>query len=250
MKNPRVPAASVPLLLTLAALPLGLRAPAARAQPPNSPPPAPIQDSRHFQETLVIGARLGTLGLGVDAVVSVTETFAVRGGAGFMGWTLDVTGRFGLADNRTAELALVDGLYTLGGEASLGFMRLGAGLLVKSGNPVHTITYGQGAAIDIGGNPYTQPQVRTIETTVESKSTAPYLTLTFGSGRSKGFNFDVDIGAALLRGADVTMTATGDVVGSAAFKTDLEAERLDTKNDIGVFRSFWPIMNLVLAYGF
>ncbi len=239
------------LLLTFA-LSLPALALSASAQLPGADPAPPVQEVPRSGGTFLVGVRTGTLGVGLDAGFGLGETIALRGGVGFLGFGWDVTGRFGLEDNRTAVLDLVDALYTLGVEASLGFARVGAGMLVKSGDLVHTITYGDGARIEIGGNPYTQPGVLTIATTIESGAGAPYATLGFGSRRSRGISFSADIGAAFLRNADVAMVATGaaDVLGSAAFKADLEAERRETKDDIGRILDFWPIFSVALSYGF
>ncbi len=199
-----------------------------------------------------VGVRAGTLGLGADATFALNDQFALRGGAGFLGFDVGLTGRFGLADNRTAELDLPGALYTVGAEASVGAVRLGAGLLIKSGAPIYTVTYGDGALIEIGGNHYTQPEILTIATTVDSKSTALYALLGFGSQRSRGLSFAADLGVAFLQDVDLAMDPTGDpeVLASAAFRTDLEAERRETKDDAGGLLNFWPIVSIGMRYGF
>ena len=212
---------------------------------------APAQPVRALQENIALGAHLGTLGMGGDVGVAFNETFALRGGAGLYGFGLDLTGRFGLADNRTAVLSLPSAMFTIGAEVSSGVLRAGAGLLIRAGDPVYEITYGDGASIDIGGGYYTQPEVRTLATTLVSGSVAPYALLGYGSQRSRGLGFVVDAGAAFPLDAGFEMSATGDpaVLGSARFKTDLEAERRDAEDDAGGWLSFWPIVSIGLRYG-
>jgi len=212
---------------------------------------APAQPARAVQENIALGAHLGTLGMGADVGVAINETFALRGGAGVYGFGLDLTGRFGLADNRTAELSLPSAMFTIGAEVSDGVLRAGAGLLIRAGDPVYEITYGNGASIDIGGGYYTQPEVRTLATTLVAGSITPYALVGYGSRRSRGLGFVVDVGAAFPQDAGFEMAATGDpeVLGSARFQTDLEAERREAENDAGGWLSIWPIVRLGLRYG-
>ncbi len=209
------------------------------------------QPARALQQNIALGAHLGTLGMGADVGVAVNETFGLRGGVGLYGFGLDLTGRFGLADNRTAELSLPSAMVTIGAEASSGALRAGAGLLIRAGDPVYEITYGNGASIDIGGSYYTQPEVRTLATTLVSGSVAPYALLGYGSHLSRGLRFVVDAGGAFPLDAGFEMSATGDpaVLGSARFQTDLETERRDAEDDAGGWLSFWPIVSVGLRYG-
>ena len=204
-----------------------------------------------MQENFALGAGLGTLGIGADAVVALNERFAVRGGAGFLGFGVDLTGRFGLADNRTAELSLPSALYTIGAEMSFGALRAGAGVLIRSGDPSYEITYGSGNTIDIGGGFYRQPEVRTVTTTVVSRSAAPYVLFGFGSNAPSGLGFFVDLGTVFTLDAGLDMTATGDpaVLSSPEFRDDLEAERRQAEDDAGGFVSYWPIVSIGLRYG-
>ncbi|MYH51233.1 MAG: hypothetical protein F4151_17360 [Gammaproteobacteria bacterium] len=212
---------------------------------------APPQPARALQENITLGAHLGTLGMGADVGVAVNETFGLRGGGGFYGFGLDLTGRFGLADNRTAELSLPSAMFTIGAEVSSGALRAGAGLLIRAGDPVYEITYGNGASIDIGGGYYTQPEVRALATTLVAGSITPYALLGYGSRRSRGLGFVVDAGGAFPLDAGFEMSATGDpaVLGSARFRTDLETERLEAEDDAGGWLSFWPIISIGLRYG-
>ena len=213
---------------------------------------APARPARALQQNIALGARLGTLGVGADAAFALNERVALRGGAGLYGFGVNLTGRFGLADNRTAELSLPSAMFTVGAEVSFGILRAGAGLLIRAGNPVYAITYGDGASIDIGGGYYTQPEVRTLATTLVSGSVAPYALLGFAPSLSRGIALLVDLGAAFPRDAGFEMSATGDpaVLGSDRFRADLESERREAEDDAGRFLSFWPIVSVGLRYRF
>lgn len=202
-------------------------------------------------QDISLGARVGTMGLGAEAAVPVHERVTVRGGAGFLGFDADLTGRFGLDEDRTATLTLPKALYTLGADIRVGSLRVGAGALFKSGEPIYTVTLDPGANILIGKGNYEETEVKTLTTTLSSGTVAPYLVLGFGSRVSPGLSFVADIGVALPTGVELTMSATGDeaVLQSPSFRTDLELKQRETNDDAGGFVNYWPIVSVGLRYG-
>ena len=214
-------------------------------------PVTPAQPVGAGQQEIAVGARLGTLGIGADIAVALNERLAIRGGAGFLGFDLDLTGMFGLASHRTAELSLPAMVYTLGAELSSGPFRVGAGLLIRSGDPTHEIAYQDSATIDIGGGFYQYPEVHTLTTTLVSGSATPFVLFSLGSTPARGFGVVVDLGAVLHLNPQFDMTATGDpaVLNSARFQTDLETERRWAEDDASRFVNFWPMLSVGLRYG-
>ena len=197
------------------------------------------------------GARAGTIGIGAEVAVSLSEQLTVRGGAGLLGFDMDFTGRFGLADKRTARLTLPKALYTLGADFRLLGMRVGAGLLFKSKDPVYKVTLDDGATIDIGEGMYTEPEVTTLTTTLSSGGRAPYLLLGFGSRSTSGLSITADIGVARLSGAELTMAATGNeqLLESDEFLANLALEEEEKRDDFGNFVNYWPIISVSVRYG-
>lgn len=212
---------------------------------------APAQPVGAGQQEITVGARLGTLGIGAEVAAGWNDRFAIRGGAGFLGFNLDLTGMFGLASNRTAELSLPTMVYTLGAEVTSGPFRAGAGLLIRSGDPTHEIAYQDSATIDIGGSFYQYPEVRTLTTTLVSGSAMPYVHVSLGSTPARGFGVVVDLGAVLHLNPKFDMTAAGDpaVLNSSRFQTDLETERRWAEDDTSRFVNFWPVVSVGLRYG-
>ena len=202
-------------------------------------------------QALMVGARAGTLGIGPEVAVVLSDQVMLRGGAGLLGFDMNLTGRFGLADKRTAKLAFPKAFYTLGADFRLGGMRVGAGMLFKSKDPVYTVTLDKGASIDIGEGKYTEPDVKTLATTLSSGSRAPYLLLAFGSRSTSGLSITADIGVVRLSGAELTMVATGDekLLASKAFLANLELEEEETRDDFGNFVNYWPIVSVSVRYG-
>ncbi len=212
---------------------------------------AVVQPAHALQPGFSVGGRVGTLGIGPEVAVPVGSGITLRGGAGLLGFDLDMTGRFGLADNRTARLFFPKAFYTLGADVSLGGLRAGAGLLIKSEDPSYRITLDPGASIDIGAGTYTEPDVATLTTRFSWTGTAPYLLLGFGSYSGPGLGFFADIGAVILPDGDFSMTATGDaaLLASQPFLDNLELEEEEVRDDAGAWINYWPIVSIGLRFG-
>ena len=211
------------------------------------------QPAQAMQGNIALGVRAGTLGLGAEVVTALDERVAVRAGAGFLGFDVDLTGRFGLAGDRTAKLSLPTALLSLGVEFSFasGLLRAGGGMVMRTHDPVHVITYEDGASISIGGGGYRYPEVLSVTTTLVSGTTAPYVLVGLGSNSGSGFGLVLDLGAVVHLTPRFDMTATGDprVMNSPGFHADLETERLQTESDASTFVNFWPVVSVGLRYG-
>ncbi|MDE2761376.1 MAG: hypothetical protein OXQ94_16745 [Gemmatimonadota bacterium] len=201
-------------------------------------------------QDIAVAARAGTMGLGADVAVRVHERVTVRGGTGLLGFDMDLTGRFGLDDDRTATLTLPTAFHMLGADFRLGSLRVGAGALFKSGEPAYRVTLDPGANIVIGGGTYKETEVKTLTTTLSSGAVAPYLLLGFGSRFASGFSFVADIGVALPTGVELTMAATGDrqVLESPSFLGNLDQKEKETNDDAGAFVNYWPIISVGMSY--
>lgn len=212
---------------------------------------AAAQPARALQQGISVGGRIGTLGIGPEVAVPVGSGITIRGGAGLLGFDLDMTGRFGLADERTARLFFPDAFFTLGADVSLGGLRVGAGLLVKSEDPSYRITLDSAASIDIGAGTYAEPDVATLTTRFSWTGTAPYLLIGFGSHSGRGLGLFADIGAVILPDAGFSVTATGDsaLIGSQRFMDDLELEERKVRDDAGEWINYWPIVSIGLRFG-
>ena len=209
------------------------------------------QPAHALQQGISVGGRVGSLGIGPEIALPVSGGATLRGGVGLLGFDLDMTGRFGLADRRKAKLFFPKAFYTLGVDISLGGLRAGAGLLIKSEDPTYQVTLDQGANIEIGARTYTEPDVATLTTKFSWTGTAPYLLFAFGSQPGPGLGFFADIGAVILHDASFSMTATGNeaLLASQQFQDDLVLEEQEVRDDAGAWASYWPIVSVGLRLG-
>ena len=210
-----------------------------------APPPA------RAMQGFAIGGRAGTLGVGAEVAVLVSDWLAFRGGASLLGVDADLTSVSGLAENRKGVLELPKSIYTVGADFEVGNFRIGGGLLYKERDPAYAITLGSGAEISIGERTYTEPEVTQLTTTLVSDSWAPYVLVGFGQHASRGFGIFLDVGVAFLDHPQLMMSARGDraVVSSRSFRDDLRAEEQSVREDAGDLVNYWPILNLGLRFG-
>ncbi len=214
---------------------------------------APLAFPLHLaaRQTLWVGGRVGTLGVGADLAVVLNDAIALRGGAGLLDVNADLTSVSGLADRRTGVLTLPRSVYTLGVEMETAGIRLGGGMMYKSEDPFYTIRLQEEASIDIGMGSYMHPEVTRLRATVHSDPWAPYALIGFGRQRGAGLRFFLDLGVVLLDRSRIELSADGEksVLETDSFRDDLRAETLEVRADIGDWVNYWPILSLGIRYG-
>jgi hypothetical protein len=191
-----------------------------------------------------IGARAGTLGIGAEGAVGLTESLVVRGGIGVMPFEPSVD-----IDEINFTLQLPDTWYNLGFDLYLaGPFRIGGGMLYKPDNPI--LSAQLIASTDIGGTMYTPAEVGTLTATLESKSSVPYAVFGFGRHNSPGFGLFLDLGVAFLGEPDFSLAAEGGtLISDPAFQSSLRAEEANLEDEAGPYLKYWPILNVGFHIG-
>jgi hypothetical protein len=194
-------------------------------------------------QSLGIGARVGTLGLGGEAAVGLTDRIVVRGGMGFTPFEPSAT-----FDDIDVKLSLPT-WYNAGVDLYLnGAMRIGAGMLFKADDPELTGTFNQSQ--DIGGQTFTPAEIGTLVGVVDSSDSAPYLLLGFGKHTSPGIGLFLDLGVAFLGDPQVTLDSEGGTLSNdPSMRNALDQEAQDFEDDMRTYLRFWPILSLGLRIG-
>ena len=192
-----------------------------------------------------LAARAGTLGVGPEAALGLTDAFVIRGGIGLTTFDPSVT-----IDDIAFTLTLPDRWVTIGADIYLGgTFRIGGGMLFKSENPMLAgeIT----GSVDIGDMTYTSTEVSQLNGTLDSKEQAPYVLIGFGKHTSSGIGLFIDVGAAFLGESDVSLEATGDpaIIDSAEFQAELRRQETNIEEDLGSYINVWPILSIGLRIG-
>ena len=203
-------------------------------------------------QTVAVGSRTGTLGIGADVSVAWNDWFILRGGASVLALDADLTPVSGLVDNLTARVALPDAFYTVGAAVEGGVFRVGAGILYKHRDPRLVFALGDGASIDIGRGRYTALQITELTATLRSDAWAPYVVAGLGEHNAAGLDIFVDVGLAFLSGSELVLAAAGDspLLRSRRFRENLGIEQLSIRRELGALIDFWPILNFGIRYGF
>lgn len=203
-------------------------------------------------QTVALGSRDGTLGIGADVSVAWSDWFILRAGASVLALDADLTPVSGLVDNLTARAVLPNAFYTVGAEAERGMFRFGAGILYKHRDPRLVFSLGDGASIDIGRGRYTALEITELTATLRSDAWAPYAVAGLGEHNAGGLDFFVDVGVAFLVGSELVLAAAGesDLLRSSRFRENLGVEQLSIRRDLGSLIDFWPILNFGIRYGF
>lgn len=194
---------------------------------------------------LGIAARAGTLGIGGEAALGLSDRIVVRGGMGIT--TLEVSTTF---DDIEVDLELPDSWYNVGVDLYLnGALRLGGGMLFKTDDP--TVTGVLDGPVDIGGQTFEPEEIGTLTGRLESDGQAPYLLIGFGKHTSTGFGLSLDIGAAFTGEPDVTLDAQGGTFSDQPeLEMRLDQEARNFEEDMKPYLRIWPILSLGLRFGF
>jgi hypothetical protein len=189
-----------------------------------------------------VGARIGTLGLGVEAALGLNENFVIRGGIG--SFIVDFTGDFSDITYTVTPPSLTTTLgvdiYPTGGS-----FRLMGGLMYRSEDiRVDSDPITPGSPIEIGDNEY--DEAGTLHGELDTKSTAPFVGFGFGRHTSGGFGVSFDLGVAFVGEPNVVLTADGALGSAEGIDEDLRIEEEKFKDDVGQVLQYWPILSFGL----
>jgi hypothetical protein len=191
-----------------------------------------------------VAGRAGTLGLGVEGAIGLTDRVVLRGGLGLSG--LEATTTF---DGIEVALTLPDHWYNVGIDLYLnGALRIGGGVLFKSDDP--TITGRIENGVDVGGRTFSQAELGTLTGRVLSDDRAAYALIGFGKHTSNGIGLSLDVGAAFLGSPTVSLASEGGTFADQAeLSSRLAQEALAFEADMKTYLKVWPILNLAIRVG-
>ena len=192
---------------------------------------------------LGIGARAGTLGLGGEAAVGLTDRIVVRGGLGLTPFEPSAT-----FDDIDVTLTLPT-WYNAGVDLYLnGAVRIGGGMLFKADDPGLIGEFNQPQ--EIGGATFTPAEIGTLNGVIDSSDSVPYVLLGFGKHTSPGIGLFLDVGVAFLGDPDVTLTSEGGTRSNdPAMQSALDQGEQDFEEDMRTYLQFWPILSLGVRIG-
>jgi len=190
-----------------------------------------------------VAGRVGTLGIGAEGAIGLSERFVIRGGLGLS--RLEASTSF---DGIPVTLTLPESWYNVGIDFYLnGAFRIGGGVLFKPDDPAITGTFTE--PVDIGGMVLTPTEIGTITGEVRSDDQAVYALIGFGKHTAGGIGLSLDIGAAMLGNPGVVLGAEGGSLDPILLASLLDQEARDFEEDMKTYLKIWPILNLGIRIG-
>ena len=204
--------------------------------------------SSFAQQEFSVGAKLGTLGLGVE----LTKEFKpnINGRIGLNKWSID---RDGTEDDIKYKIELE--LKTIA--AMLDWFPMGGafrvtGGLFSNGNELNMTGESQ-ANYTIGNTTYSSSDIGSLTGKVDFKSVAPYLGVGWGNVvKDRGWNFAADVGVLFQGSPKVDLQANltpTSPVSASDLEADVQREENQLESDLDSF-DMYPVLSLIVAYRF
>ncbi len=186
-----------------------------------------------------INSHLGTLGLGVDGMVSFGEQLAVRAGINFQPWAVraDYSGvDFDLDLPSPSVMGTVN--YYPGGTIFF----LSGGFVYFGDDPSLDAVLAD--SLDLGDGTYAPEDIGNLTGTVDTRSLAPYLGIGLGNMSTGGeWAFFLDLGAAFHGTPEVGLQADGPIAGDPVFQEDLRQEEEEIRDDLSSLKVY-PVFSV------
>ncbi len=191
-----------------------------------------------------VGAKVGTLGIGIEAIWRPVPFVDVRVGANSYDYTYDGL-QAGLDYSGTLSL---DTVYATGNfHFPLSPFRITAGMF-SNGNEIE-LTSVDSATFDIGGSTYTLADVGSLTSVVSFDDTAPYLGIGFDFTVLDKVGMSLDMGVLWQDEPVVTMQASGLLANDPTFLAAAELERQQLADDMSSFKAY-PVVSLGIVFNF
>lgn len=187
-----------------------------------------------------LGLTGGTLGIGPEASIGLSQNFDLRGNATFISVShsyassdLDYEGTIRL---RSAGV-MIDIFPTGGGFHISGGLRANGNKADLVATPTSSVT--------IGSTSYTPAQIGTISGTADVPDVAPSLTIGYGK-RGKGLSLGIEAGALFQGTVHINQFTSSTGLISQA---DLDSERASLQRAINKYKVY-PVAQLALGWRF
>lgn len=196
-----------------------------------------------------VTAKVGTLGVGIDASKSFTPQLNGRLGVNF--------GNIGL--NRTDSGIDYDARLNLSSEQLFGdyypssnsTFRITGGIIAQNNRVAVTSRPSSNGSYTIAGNQYAASTVGTLNGEYAyGNSIAPYVGIGIGKSTSEGLGFNADLGLMFTGSPKVSLNASNPTFNNnPVTRAQLDSQARQTENDLRGF-NIYPVLSVGVSYGF
>ena len=191
-----------------------------------------------------VGAKAGTLGLGLEATWRAVPYLDFRAGAN--GFSLDVDGNEAGIDY-DGEIDLRTFYVTANLRVPLSPFRVTGGVFAN-GNEIALQSVASGT-YDIGDMSFAASDVGTLNALADFDGVAPYLGVGLDFRIADTFGLHLDAGVLRQGSASVSLSATGPLAADANFQNELETERRELEAELDDY-TLYPVLSLGISVNF
>jgi len=222
------------------------------ASPEQSPEPeAADQQDSYRRSNLSVTGKIGTLGLGAELDIALTDSLGARIGLNSYSYQYN-------ADSSTVNYDFHLKLQTVSALADWypfddSSFRTSIGVMYNN-NKVSLDGQPTGGTYTINGNTYSSTDVGSLQGTMSFNKVAPYIGIGWGkpSPTGRGWGMTTDFGVLFQGSPKTSLVATcGSAIAGTTSCTQLQsdtaAENTKLQNDLGNFK-FWPVASIGISY--
>ena len=194
-----------------------------------------------------LGAHIGTLGPGLDAVGYLTPHFDLRAVGNYAAF--NVHGTINTTDyNTDITMESLQGL--LDWRPTEGNFRITGGVVLNN-NRVKLTTQPTDSTIKVGDNEYPSSEVGQMNGDITFSKIAPYFGIGYGNAvaGNVGLTFSFDIGVVYQGQPTVKLTDNGPIAADPTFQSDLAIQQQDAMNTASDYK-FYPVISFGICYQF
>jgi hypothetical protein len=195
-------------------------------------------------DSLWLGAKAGTLGLGVEGTWRPIPWFDLR--AGLNAYEYDDEGsEAGIDYDATLDL---DTAYATANLLLPGTpLRFTAGVF-DNGNELRLVSTETGP-VELGGTTFSAAEVGTLSGGASFDDVAPYAGIGFDFGLVGRLGLNLDLGVLFQGDPDIALEADGLLADDPAFQDALEAERAELEDELDGYE-LYPVASLTVTFAF
>ena len=197
-------------------------------------------------EGLAVGAKVGTLGTGVELTGYALERLNLRFGLNYL--TFDYSSEiddieYDMTPRFASAMALAD-WHAFGNN-----FRITAGVAVNQNEVKIKATPTENETI--GDNEYTPEQIGTLKGKAEYDNLAPYFGVGFGNAVKEDttWTFSFDLGLIFQSTPSISLSSSGPYAHDPQFEADLESEEDEIQDEVDSW-SIYPVLSFGVAYYF
>lgn len=190
-----------------------------------------------------IAPRVGTLGLGAEGAIELSDRFVFRGGAGLS--KVEISTQFSTVP---VKLEFPDAWYNVGLDLYLNSVfRIGGGIAFKPDDP--TLRGDYAGPVEIGGVLLTPQEVGSLTGSIDMDDQAVYALIGFGRHTAAETGLFVDFGVVVMGAPQVTLAASGGTYPQDQLDQLLATESRNFEDDMKPWLEIWPILNIGVRIG-